>query len=394
MKILWVKSDFLHPTTRGGQIRTLEMLKVLHRRHEVHYLGLTDEPDGEGPRRAGEYSTRSYAVPHRARDKRSLGFVWELLRGLVSPLPVAVARWESEGLRRELKRLLAVEAFDAVVCDFLFPAPHFEDLSKVTLFQHNVEAQIWKRHAEYGTTTAHRAYFGLQARRMEAYEGQVCRAVRRVIGVSEADVALMRSEYGVQRVSPVATGVNLEYFAPAPVIVPGEELVFVGSMDWLPNEDGMKWFAAEVWPLIRRVRPECRLAIVGRKPGPEIQKLGEAGWGVRVTGTVPDVRPWLHGGKVCVVPLRIGGGTRLKIYESMAARLPVVSTTVGAEGLDYQDGENLRVADSAAEFAAACLDLLTDEPRRLAMAEAGWRLVSERYSWEAVTGEFERLLVS
>lgn len=393
MKILWVKSDFLHPTTRGGQIRTLETLRVLHRRHEVHYLGLTDEAGGEGPSRAGEYSSRSYAVEHRAQDKGSIGFALELARGLVSPMPVAVARWESGELRERLRMLLKQEAFGSVVCDFLFPAPHFDDLSMVTLFQHNVEAQIWKRHAEHGRTVAHRGYFSGQSRKMQAYEGQVCRAARRVIAVSEADAALMRREYRVERVDAVPTGVNLEYFAPPVEAEETEELIFVGSMDWMPNEDGMKWFVGEVWPKIRRAKPQCRLAIVGRKPGPEVVMLGESNAGVTVTGTVPDVRRWLHGGKVCIVPLRIGGGTRLKIYEAMAAKLPVVSTTIGAEGLDYRHGENLMIADSPEAFAAACVDLLTGEQRRRAMADAALKLVSERYSWEAVTDVFERLLV-
>ena len=393
MKILWVKSDFLHPTTRGGQIRTLETLRVLHRRHEVHYVGLTDEPEGEGRRRAGEYSSQSYAVEHRVRDKRSIGFAVEVAKLLLSPMPVAVARWESGAMKEQLRKLLKVGTYDSVVCDFLFPAPHFDDLSAVTLFQHNVEAQIWKRKAEYGSTAAHRAYFSLQARRMAAYEGKVCRASRRVIAVSEADAELMRRDYGVKRVDAVPTGVNLEYFAPPGEVEEGDELVFVGSMDWMPNEDGMKWFVGEVWPRIRKVKPQCRLVIVGRNPGAEVVRLGERAAGVTVTGTVPDVRRWLHGGKVCIVPLRIGGGTRLKIYEAMAAKLPVVSTTVGAEGLDYRHGENLMIADSAEDFARACVELLSDERRRRAMAEAAWLLVSERYSWEAVTDRFERLLV-
>jgi len=392
LKLLWVKSDFLHPTTRGGQIRTLETLRVLHQRHEVHYLGLTEDLQGEGVRRAGEYSRHSYAVEHRARDKRSIGFAVELLQGLVSPLPVAVARWKSEALRERLGTLLKQEKFDSVVCDFLFPAPHFDDLSGVTLFQHNVEAQIWKRHAEHGATSLHRAYFRMQSQRMEVYEGQVCRDSRRVIAVSEADAGMMRKQYGVQRVDAVATGVNLDYFAQSSKAEPRQDLVFVGSMDWMPNEDGMRWFVGEVWPKIRKGR-NCQLAIVGRNPGAEIQRMGESGEGVTVTGTVPDVRPWLHGGRICIVPLRIGGGTRLKVYEAMAAGLPVVSTTVGAEGLDYSDGDNLRIADSAEDFAEACLELLADEDQRRRIADQARQLVRERYSWQAVTGRFEELLV-
>ena len=170
------------------------------------------------------------------------------------------------------------------------------------------------------------------------------------------------------------------------------DLVFLGSMDWMPNIDGMQWFTDEIWPLIRSKRPATTLAIVGRKPTPAMLALGEKP-GIKVTGTVPDVRPWLHGSKLSIVPLRIGGGTRLKIYESMAARVPVISTAVGAEGLDYRDGETIRIADSPALFADRCLDLLDDIPSMNRMAGAAWDLVANHYSWQAVTAQFERCLI-
>ena len=393
MKILWVKTDFLHPTDRGGQIRTLETLRGLHQRHEVHYLAYDNAAQPEGLARANEYCSVAYPVEHRIREKTSPAFAAQLVAGLVSPLPVAAARWKSLAFEKQLKKVMAEHAFDSIVCDFLFPAPNFADLSRCTLFQHNVEAMIWDRHAQHGATPLHRWYFGIQAKRMAAYEGQVCRAVRNIIAVSEVDAEMMRDRYGVSRITAVPTGVDIDFFTPVDKQPPPvADLIFLGSMDWMPNIDGMQWFFTEIWPLILAKRPQTTLAIVGRKPGPAILALGEKP-GIQVTGTVPDVRPWLHGSKLSIVPLRIGGGTRLKIYESMAARVPVVSTTIGAEGLDYRNQETIAIADSPALFAEQCLNLLGDAPSMNRMSGAAWELVANRYSWQAVTDQFESCLI-
>jgi polysaccharide biosynthesis protein PslH len=394
MRILWAKADFLHPTTKGGQIRTLQTLRHLHRRHEVHYVGLEDTEQPEGVERSNEYCSYVYPVPHRAADKRSPAFLAQLLQGLYSELPVAVLRYRSANMRAVIERLTGKHRFDAIVCDFLAPAPNMPNLSRCVLFQHNVETMIWRRHAEHAPDPLRGAYFRLQANRMFEYERRVCRAVRSVIAVSEEDARLMRQMFGLEKVPAVPTGVDVEFFTP-----PGEnetahkaDLVFLGSMDWLPNIDGVLWFTAEVLPLIRQRRPECRVAIVGRKPSPEIQALAEADPMLVVTGTVPDVRPYLWGSTVSVVPLRIGGGTRLKIYEAMAARVPVVSTTIGAEGLEIHPGRDIRIADDATAFAQACLELLEDAGRRQQQEEAAWQLVASRFSWGEVTRQFEEVL--
>jgi polysaccharide biosynthesis protein PslH len=163
-------------------------------------------------------------------------------------------------------------------------------------------------------------------------------------------------------------------------------------MDWMPTIDGVQWFVNEILPLIRKKRPECSLAIVGRTPDPRIQQLAQNDNRIRVTGTVPDVRPYLWGSAVSIVPLRIGGGTRLKIYEAMGAKIPVVSTTIGAEGLDVRNGENIHIADSPVEFADYCLTLLSDDDARRHMADNAFEMISSRYSWEVVSREFEKLL--
>jgi polysaccharide biosynthesis protein PslH len=394
MKILWVKTDFLHPTTRGGQIRTLEMLKALHRRHEIHYVAFDDPANPEGPLRSGEYSSYAYRVPHSVPPRRSLRFAGQLARGLVSPTPVSVARYVSSRMKRQIRTLLAREKFDSLVCDFLFPAPNIPDLRRAVLFQHNVESVIWSRHATETRQFLKRRYFRLQARRMERFERDVCRAAGHVVAVSETDRAAMHKLFGATRISTVSTGVDIEYFAPPPAAEPKADLIFVGSMDWLPNIDAIQYFAAEILPRIHRQRPECRVLVAGRRPTPALQELSRREPRIVLTGTIPDVRPCLWGSTVSIVPLRIGGGTRLKIFEAIAAKLPVVSTCVGAEGLPLENGKHIAIADSPELFADCCLQLLDNPARRRQMLQDAWQFVASRFSWEAVTRDFEAALES
>lgn len=399
MKILWVKTDFLHPTTRGGQIRTLEMLRQLHKRHEVHYVAFDDPGNPEGARRSSEYSSYAYPVPHRLIPKRSPRFAAQLLEGLFSRIPVAVMRYRSAEMRETVSRLVAKHEFDAKVCDFLAPSINIEDLSGWVLFQHNVETIIWERHANSGSTALHRAYFARQARRMFEWERAVCRAASHVIAVSELDEHVMKQRFGIRNTSSVATGVDLDYFERPSGAERRHDLVFVGSMDWMPNIDGVQWFLSEVLARMRARKPDCRLAIVGRNPPASLMVVAKEMAAAKdaritVTGTVPDVRPYLWTSAICVVPLRVGGGTRLKIFEAMAAGTPVVSTTIGAEGLPVRHGETIHIADTAQELADECLDLLENAPAREALSARALELVRANFSWEQVTRRFEETLQS
>ena len=389
MKILWASANFLHPTTKGGQIRTLEMLRQMHRRHEVHFVAFANPREPEGPGRASEYCTRAYPIRLEVPPRKSLRFAVQLAGNLFGRLPLSITRYESVEMRTVMRELMAGN-FDSVVCDFLTPAPNIEDLGRCVVFEHNVESVIWERHAETAGNAATRAYMRLQARRMSEYEGWVCRTARHVIAVSPKDAESLETRFGLKGVSSVSTGVNVEAFAPARPAEPTSDLVFTGSMDWMPNIDGITWFVEEAMPLIWRERPGCTLAVVGRTPPPRIRDLGRDAR-VRVSGTVPDIRPFLWGAKAAVVPLRIGGGTRLKIFEAMAAGVPVVSTAVGAEGLGVEPGRHILIADDPEKMAAACLRLMdAAEGRRI--ADAARDLVTQRYSWENVSQDFEAIL--
>jgi glycosyltransferase involved in cell wall biosynthesis len=392
VKILWVKTDFLHPTTRGGQIRTLETIKRLHGRHEVHYVAYDNPAQPEGLQRATEYCSHVYPLTLDVPPRRSLKFAGQLVGNLWSPLPLSISRYCSPAMRDQITRLVSTISFDSLVCDFLTPAPNFPDMSKIVLFQHNVETMIWRRHVEQSPDPLRKAYFQKQADRMFNCERDMCRSAARVIAVSPQDAVMMKKMFNVEAFS-VPTGVDLDYFR-RPADAPHKaDLVFVGSMDWLPNSDGVKYFVSEIMPLVWQHKPDCTLAIVGRAPSPDILALGTKDSRITVTGTVPDVRPWMWGASVAVVPLRIGGGTRLKIYEAMAARTATVSTSIGAEGLDVSHPENIRLADTPQAFADECLTLLTSSAKREAVAAAALHLVTSRYSWDAVTDEFEKLLI-
>ncbi len=386
MRILWIKTELLHPIDKGGRIRTYQILRSLARQHHVTYLCLDDglaAPDAI--ERAREYAQEVVVVPFRPPARMSFGFFADLLRNLISGLPYAIARYRSPELLERVQQLAG--AADLIVCDFLFPSLNVPDglLPPAVLFEHNVEATIWQRYVSVPQHPVRRAYMRLQWQRMLRHEASECRRFSHVIAVSPIDAEVIRREYAVASVGHVPTGVDLEYFsASRPRPQESRELVFIGSMDWMPNDDGIHWFATDVFGRIQERIPGARLLVVGRSPSPGMRALAVHNSAIAVTGTVADVRPYLERAAICVVPLRVGGGTRLKIYEAMAMGVPVVSTAIGAEGLPLRNDEHLLIADTADEQVSAICALLTDRTRASRLAAAARRHVQEHCSWDAV----------
>ena len=395
MHILWIKTELLHPVDKGGRIRTYHMLRALKARHRVTYLTLDDgQAASDAAGRAAEYCDALVRVPHRTALKRSVQFYGELVANLFSRLPYAVAKYRSPRLTEELRRLVRDEQVDVVICDFLAPSLNVpDDLGvPVVLFQHNVEAMIWQRHAEVRKQLLAHAYFAEQWRRMVRFEREECRRFDRVIAVSRQDSEVIRREYGVADAADVPTGVDTDFFRPSgQVPLEPMDMVFTGSMDWLPNEDGIRWFADEVLPLVRAEEPAATLTVVGRHPPAAIRALAADDANIRVTGTVPDVRPYVERAALFVVPLRIGGGTRLKIFEAMAMERPVVSTAIGAEGLPVTDGQDIVLADSARDFAAAVVRLLRSPAERQEVGQRGAAKVRAEHAWDRVADRFMEL---
>ena len=393
MHILWLKTEFLHPVDKGGRIRTYQMLRALSRSHRVTYLTLDDGgAAADAEERAAEYSRDVIRVPFAPPARGTLFFYADLARNLLSSLPYAIAKYRSAAFAHEVRRLAG--SVDVVVCDFLSPAVNLAGPLGVpsVLFQHNVEAEIWRRHADVASGFVARAYFRQQWRRMVRFEADACRRFDQVVAVSDQDAAHIRTAYRVEHVTAIPTGVDLDYFHADGSPPPGSsELVFTGSMDWMPNEDAVLWFAEAILPRIHARRPDASLTIVGRNPTPRVIALARRHAAVRVTGTVPDVRPFLRRGAALVVPLRIGGGTRLKIYEAMAMGVPVISTSIGAEGLPLVPGEHFLRADTPEGLADACVGALEDPAGARAMGHQGAQYVHRSFGWDRVSEAFAEI---
>ena len=395
MRILWLKTELLHPVDKGGKIRTYNMLKELKRAHHVSYLTLDDgTADASARELASEYCHELIRIPHKQTEKFSAGFYAELLVNATSPLPYAIKKYESRSMRDAVVAHAKPEQFDVVVCDFLAPAVNVPgDLPiPALLFQHNVEAMIWQRHYEVQSNVIKKAYLFGQWRKMVRFEERRCKRFDFVAAVSAEDAETMRREYGIQNVADVPTGVDTDFFHPTGSVENDpHNLVFTGSMDWLPNEDAIRYFTEQVMPLIRKTVPEVTLTVVGRNPYPALVELSKREPSVVVTGRVDDVRPYMERASCYVVPLRIGGGTRLKIYEAMAMENAIISTSIGAEGLPVSNGAELLLADTPEQFAEAVVRVLSD---RFLAEELGWRAaktVRERFGWGKVAIDFARL---
>jgi len=389
VRLIWVKVGGLWPVNTGGRIRSFHMLRELSRRHQVTLLTTHAPPENPGDLAAALPGCEVVSVPWSLAKRGSARFALALVRSWLSSLPVDLYKARVPALGRELARRLERGGVDLVVADFLLAAPNVGRAAAPTvLFAHNVEHVIWQRMRDVEGRGWRRALLGLESRKMRRYEARACERARLTIAVSDADCRLLAAAAPRARVQAVPTGVDVDYFAPDGVAeIPGR-LVFTGSMDWYPNEDGIAHFIETVLPRVRRQIPAASLTVVGRNPSARLRAAAAAA-DVEVTGLVDDVRPHMADAAVYIVPLRIGGGTRLKIFEALSMAKAVVSTTVGAEGLPLTPGRHFLRADEPAEFAAAITALLRDGARRRALGAEGRRLVEARYSWPKVVDEFE-----
>jgi sugar transferase (PEP-CTERM/EpsH1 system associated) len=397
MKILWLNAGLLLPLDKGGKLRTWHLMRHLAMRHDITYMSFSDPSQTHADRVAmREVCSWLETVPRTDPPKGTTRFFADAARHALDRAPYAVAKYRSKAYRQHLERLLATGRFDAIVCDFLPPVINMPAQlpCPAILFTHNVEAEIWRRHVETAANPVSRLLLTQQWHRMLKFEEAALRRCDLVLAVSDADRQTFQRLYPDAVRSPihvVKTGVDTEYFTPSQAAVRPAHMVFTGSMDWLPNEDGMVYFVRDILPRIREVEPDATLSIIGRAPTPAVRRLAAAA-GIHVTGRVDDVRPHVAEGAVYIVPLRIGGGTRLKIFEAMSMAKAVVSTTVGAEGLPVTTGQNIIIADEPSRFARAVVQVIRDTDMRRRLETAARRLVVERYDWSAVAQDFEDAL--
>jgi sugar transferase (PEP-CTERM/EpsH1 system associated) len=389
VKILWIKSGGFLPRDTGGKIRSYSLLRELARRHDMDVFTFypRHEDDQHGDLR--EFCREVVLMPLDLPTRASLPDMAAYARNIARPVPYSMVKYCRSEVGVRVRELLAAESYDAIVCDFLLTAavvPWELPCPKI-LFTHNVEAVIWERHWRVSRNPFFKLISWREYKTMARVERLYLQKADHVLTVSDSDRDYFSKFVASHKITTIPTGVDIDYFNTSPATGPAdpETLVFTGSMDWMPNEDAILYFAEKILPVVQARVPGVKLRVVGRKPSPRVQALASGNSAIEVTGTVPDVRPHLESACVYVVPLRIGGGTRIKIFEAMAMGKAVVSTTIGAEGLPVTHGENILLADKPEDFAEAVARLLSNVKERTRIATEARHLVRTRYSWSAVT---------
>jgi len=389
VKILWVKPGKLLPLDTGGKLRTYNILRHLSATHDVTYLSYYGgQRDEDYEREILKHLPGTVPIAKAFPDVTGPGRYLDYVRCLPAAAPYAVSRFTSPPVQKILAEWIAQRRFDVAVCDFLVSAQNFprELVTPTVLFQHNVETMLWKRRARFAASTVDRVISKIESAKMARYEPAQIRRFHHVLAVSEQDRQAMSSMVDPSPISVIPTGVDLaKYRFDSKLRPSGPLVVFTGSMDWEPNIDGVEHFCTEIWPKVLAEVPDARFRIVGRKPHPRVKKLASAS--IEVTGTVPSIIDHLRQAAVLVVPLRIGGGTRIKIYEGMAVGKATVSTLVGAEGLEVHHEHNILLADKPRRFANYVVKLLRDEDFRRKY-EAAAAASMRPHDWSVITQGF------
>ena len=393
MRLLVLSGRLFYPATTGGTTRSSRLFERLAREHDITIVSFKMPGDShESLQMMESCCNRLETVEWNESPKGTLRFYADVARNVLSRKAFTVGKYDSPEMRRRIAELLEREHYDVLVADFLQPSVNVVDAAffPKILFQHNVESVIRQRQLSAAGNPLLKAYLYWDWIRLKRFEARAARKFDHCIMVSEQDCRTMHDLYGVTNTTAIPTGVDVDYFKPREAEAAGHHLVFTGSMDWFPNEDAMRFFVNEVLPLIRR-QLEVTTWIVGRHPSESVLRLSQDHPDVRVTGTVPDVRPFIDRASVYVVPLRIGGGTRIKIFEAMAMGKAIVSTTIGAEGLPVSNGENIVLADTAQSFAAKVIELLQSPSQRRRIGETARALVVNHYTWDVAARRFTEI---
>jgi glycosyltransferase involved in cell wall biosynthesis len=383
------------PLHQGTTLRNFQIVQGLAQRHKLTLLTFVEDDSADfGP--LPDLCEEIVTIPAPLRSGRD-----RLFQLLTTRTPDLAGRLESLSFDLALDQLLTENRFDIVQIEGLELASRIDIVrlaspqSRIIYDAHNAETALQASALRTDRGNPRRwpaaLYSAVQIGRLRRFERQAVQSADAVAAVSDEDAATLHALGAPVLPAVIPNCLDVEgYSAPTDGAgVPAVDCVFVGKLDYRPNIDAVLWFADAIWPLVRAARPHATVAIVGQKPHPRLDRLRTLP-GFTLTGRVPDVRPWLAGAGVVVIPLRMGSGTRLKLIEALAARRPVVSTTIGAAGFPVLDGVQLRLADQSADFAAAILHLL-DHPAAAAALAAAGHAFARQYDWRSVIPRFETL---
>jgi glycosyltransferase involved in cell wall biosynthesis len=389
--VVVVNEGAAYPLDCGRAIRITNLLIRLARRHKVTFACRVEDQAQDRIQREflGDHGIDAVTVHDPPLAKRGLGFYLRLLGNLPCRLPFAVASHDSRALRARLRQLAGERRVDLWQFEWLAYADALPAHARRLVMAHNVESVIWRRHRDVAADPITRRYLHHQWRKFHLFESRILRSASRVVAVSETDASSIRSEFGARHVDVVDNGVDADHFARARGQRDPLKILFLGSLDWRPNIDACRLLLDSILPRVRASIPAARLCIVGRHPDSELRRRAAAVAGVELHADVADVRGYLATSALAVVPLRIGSGSRLKILEALACGLPVVSTTVGAEGLNLAPEQHLHIADDVDGFAGAILRCLRAPEEAAEMGLRGLAFVRAHYDWDTLADRLD-----
>jgi glycosyltransferase involved in cell wall biosynthesis len=398
-RLLFLCQTLPYPPDGGVWIRTYHILRLLSRAFDITALCFERTPmDGTDPARLRHKGVEAlsrfahvevFPIPQRHSRAR---FVWDHVRSIARHRVYTTFRYESHDFAERLQAILRSTDVDLVHVDSLDLAGHLDACRDrpVICVHHDVTSMQLGRRAGIERAEWRRAYLRHQARLTEQCERQWCGRVALNIAVSQEDAAALTCLAPGARVAVVPNGVDVDEFRPDGGT--GRGGAYVGGLHWFPNADALQYFANDILPHVRAARPDAPVAWIGSATADERRHYAER-FGIDVSGYVDDVRPLMREAACHIVPLRAGGGTRLKILNSWAMAKPVVSTSIGCEGLDAVDGRNILIRDDPKDFAAAMLAVLEDEALARQLGEAGRATAEQQYSWDVIgRGLIERYL--
>jgi glycosyltransferase involved in cell wall biosynthesis len=401
MKILMVCHFVPYPPHGGSLQRTYNLLKEISKKNEVHLLALNQKallPDNRAIAEAIKglgHICKSIEIFDIPSDRSKMAWFWLLFANTFWLTPYSVWRFNSKELRAKIKSRILVDHFDLVHFDTIDLAQYRDVVgsTSVALNHHNFESALLKRRGKNRNNLAAKSYFYWQAWKLARYEREMIGKVQVNLVCSEKDRQQLQILQPRGRYELIPNGTDIDYFRPQDSH-PAKELIFVGGLNWYPNEDAMIYFCGHVLPIIKKRVPEVVIHIVGQKPPEKLHKMAAGDSSIRLYGFVKDIRDYVPRASVFVVPLRVGGGTRLKILDAFACGKAVVSTTIGCEGIAVTNEQDILIGDSAEEFAQKVIQILEDDALRKKLERNARLLVEQKYSWRAIGQDLENVYES